>query len=334
VEVVVVEGWGGSGKSLLLSYLDSHSKVLALPMHDKIVYDLLELPNDKLHAADQDIRHIRSCLSPHRYYNIEYNGTRRVIPVLLSTLKDDIINIPLDFDFRRFEETWKNKVIRLKHFSRKQLLEIFYTSFFKCVETKYLRPIESINTFVTMGDAKSCTPLQVLRGYEGVKIVYVKRSVTELIAIRSNRKTPTGLTPEMFEKEFSTVILSGEIQRIINYERLINKAKRSFPDKIYIIDFDYLLTDKENVLRELQAFLNLEAESLSPSLLGYPLGNNDDNYGTKKNDEVRTLLTRSQIALIKSLESLGNSGLYVNMTLLIFIKILNLLLRCYRLISK
>ena len=334
MSVVVLEGWGGSGKSLLLSYLDGHSELFAMPVHDKLIYDFMMLRANDLHCKDQDIRHLRKVLSSHGYYNIEYNASRGVIPVLLSTKKDDVIEVPFKFKFEKFEKSWKSKILDNITFSRERLIELFYTSFLESVETKDYKDISSINSFVTLGDARSCCPVRFLNTYPNSKLIYVKRSIPELIGIRSNRKTPSGLTRGMFEKDFLTVLLSGELQRIVDYEHKLNIAKNLNPTRVLTVEFDHLLLNRDKTLISIQKFLECSIEKLSPSMLCYSLGNDTQNYGTQKNDSVESLLSPGRILFIEFFAKLGSKSIFLNRVSLACFKLLFFVLRLIRFICK
>lgn len=330
--VLLVEGWGGSGKSLLLSYLDSHPEIFAIPVHDKLVYDVLGLNSQSLHTNDKDIRHIRKILSSHGYYNIEYNATREVIPVLLSTKKDDILEIPFKFSFEEFERSWKRAALETKSFTKGVLIDILYGAFYENAETH--KEKNKIKLFATMGDAKSCSPQKFLENYPLSKLVYVKRSVEELIAIRSNRKTPTGLSKGMFEKDFLTVILSGEIQRIIDYERKVHKASRLHPKNVFICDFDSLFSDTNRMISDVQAFAGCSVSKLAPTMLGYDLGTKSMNYGTQKNDVADLLLKPHERELVILLEKIGRMSAILNAIILRICKITNFVVRIMRYVKK
>lgn len=332
--LVIIEGWGGSGKSLLLSYLDSHSDLLALPVHDKLPYDLLKIRSSHLNTVDSDVRHIRNSLSSHGYYNIEYNAIRQQIPVLLSTKKDDTINVPFKFNFEQFEGLWKSDAITQKYFSREKLLDIIYTNFFKISEIHKQKSKTTKKMFVSLGDARSCAPSKFLIEYPNSKIIYVKRSVSELIGIRSNRQTPTGLAKGMFEKDFLSVMISAEVQKIIDYEHKITAAEIVNPNRVLILEFDTLFDDTTQTLNKVQKFLELRTEKLFPTMLGYNLGDETQNYGSQKNDSVRNLLSRTKMLNVTFFERIGRQSQVLNNFLLQSLSLVSFIIRALKYIFK
>lgn len=332
--LVIIEGWGGSGKSLLLSYLDSHSDLLALPVHDKLPYDLLKLRSSQLNTLNSDIRHIRNTLSSHGYYNIEYNAIREQIPVLLSTEKDDTINVPFKFPFEKFESLWKAEAVAEKYFSREKLLDIIYTKFFEVSEIEQQKTNSLSKNFVSLGDARSCAPTKFLQEYPNSKIIYVKRDISELIGIRSNRQTPTGLAKGMFEKDFLSVILSAEVQKIIDYEHKIKSAQTNNSDRVLIVEFEALFDDRMHTLNNVQKFLDLPSEKLFPTMMGYKLGDETQNYGSQKNDSVHNLLQPTKISYVKFFEKIGRKSKIFNKILLLSLNLISFGIRALRYILK
>lgn len=334
MSLILVEGWGGSGKSLVLSYLDSHSQIMAMPVHDKLPYDVLNLDKEHLSIKQNDLRPIRSVLSSHGYYNIEYNATRSVIPVILSTEKDDIINIPFNFDFQNFEKIWKSFLIDSKKFSKNQLIHFFYKAFSLSTKFKDNKNIDTLKHYATLGDARSCEPKLLLNQFYESKIIYVRRSVAEIIAIRSNRNTPNGLAKGMFEKDFYELIFSGEIQKIINYEYLINKALLENKKRILIIDFDDVLYQKETIIKNILNFLHCKSEELTPTLLGYDIGDGSENYGSKKNDVADELLSTRKLKIIRIQEKIGRSSITLNRCIFAMNRALYIMYRVLRRINR
>jgi len=330
MSIVLIEGWGGSGKSLLLSYLDSHSEIIAMPVHDKIPYDVAKLDSSNFIVNDQDIRKLRSILSSHGYYNIEYNAIRKVIPVLLSTNKDDIINIPFKINFEAFESLWKSYVAKAKNMTKDELVEYFYKAFAESVEFKENKIFNNLKYYATLGDARSYLPNEILEKFNDLKIIFVKRSIPDIIAIRSNRNTPTGLTKGMFEKDFLEVIFSGEINKIINYERSIQKAIISKNDRVLNVDFDELLSNKNETLFKIISFLNCQQETLSPKLLGYDIGDGDKNYGSNKNDSAEELLSKTQLRIVIFLERAGRLSSILNKGIFALMRTFYIIYRIFR----
>ena len=332
MSVILIDGWGGSGKSLLLSYLDSHPEIFAIPVHDKLVYDILKLNSKNLNTNDNDIRQIRRSLSSHGYYNIEYNATREVMPVLLSTEKDDILEVPFKFNFEEFERSWKRALLERRSFTKEEFIDILYEAFYQNVETKNVKT--ELRHFATMGDSKSCSPQKFLENYPSSKLIYVKRDISELIGIRSNRQTPTGLRQGMFEKDFLSVILSAEVQKIIDYEHKIKSTQTNNPDRVLIVEFEELFDNQMHTLNNVQKFLDLPSEKLFPTMMGYKLGDETQNYGSQKNDSVNNLLSPSKILYVKFFEKIGRKIKILNKILLLSLNLISLSIRALRYILK
>ena len=312
MSLILVEGWGGSGKSLVLSYLDSHPQIFAMPVHDKLPYDIASLDDKYLNVDKADFRKIRGILSSHGYYNIELNAFNKYIPVMLSTDKDDTVNIPFDFNFEKFESSWKSFIPFNNKISRYQLISFFYKAFISSAIFKEKKSIELVEHYATLGDARSKPPQEILDKFSDSKIIYVRRSITELIAIRSNRKTPTSLPYGMFEKDFFELIFSGEIQKIINYERQILNTKNQSNEKVLIIDFDEIFNNKSMFINRLSTFLKISDKQLSSTMLGFAIENDSNNYSAKKNDHADRLITKNQIKLIRFFETAGRNSNFIN----------------------
>ena len=327
MDLIVIEGWGGSGKSLALSYLDSHPEIYAMPVHDKTHYSLLNLNPQRLKLEYHDLREIRRVLDSHGYYNIEYNSIRGVIPVLLSTKKDDILPIPFVHNFEKFEEGWKRDLLNTQSNAPSNILKAIYKSFIRQTGHKDSVNAESFTKVATLGDAKSKDPVDVLENYAFSKIIYVKRSIPDLIGIRANRVTPAGLSAGMFEKEFFDLILSGEIQKILKYEYQLEAISEDLSNRILIVEFDDLIINKKSVFHSITNFLKCRNFEMYPSMLGYEIGREDDNYGTSKTDSGIELLSSVQLRIVKVLEYIGRLSYATNVFIYMSLRVIHFIYR-------
>lgn len=311
-KLIFVEGWGGSGKSLLLFYLDTFSSVKSMPVHDKLPYSFCKMQDAEFPKLIDDCRIVRKYLEPTGYYNIEYNSHRKVIPFLASVEKNDVVEIPFELDHGDFESDWRSSMRSQPILDRLSLVNHFYNSFFNNINCMYDKVSKNARYYAVMGDARSIAPLELIQKYHDSKILFVKRPIPDLIAIRSNRKTPSSLTPGMFEKSFLTVMLSGEIQKIIRYENNIAELKHKYPDNILIIDFNDMFEAKTTLLESISQFIGDIKYNELPTVLGYELSASKNSYHEKPNDSANDIFSGKRLRLVKLFEAICRSSNTLN----------------------
>jgi hypothetical protein len=327
LNLVSVEGWGASGKSLILSYLDYHDDVFAIPVHDKTHYSFLRLDPSQLQIEHQDVRDIRKVLDSHGYYNIEYSSILGRIPVLLSSKKDDVFDVPFEHNFEAFEQDWKAELIEKEPTTIWGMLEIVYRAFIKHTKINVNVGSSTYNWLATMGDARSVDPKEFLIKYPQSRIIYVQRNMSDIIAIRSNRVTPKGLASGMFEKDFFKILLSGEVQKILNYEYRLKSVPDRLQERILWLNFDDVIYDKKSAFKEINEFLGCDNIELKPSLLGNIIEKSGVDYGASKNDTGEQILSRLELYLVRYLERLGRISKHFNSCISLILKVPFLVLR-------
>jgi hypothetical protein len=315
-ELLFIEGWGGSGKSVLSSLLDSHPNLFCSPVHDKLQYQLMQWNGNS--EGIFDIRDIRYFLASHGYYNIEANALRGSIPVLLSSKKEDALEVPFNFDFEKFETIWKGRVNRENKLTSNKIINAIYLSFRDSIRITHL---ENIKYNCTMGDARFHNVKRLLDKYPGSKIIYVKRSFEQVVATRIARKSPVGFPVSMFNKKFIDVILNAEIFELAAYEKNFNEMQFKYPDRMMTIAFDDLVMDTNNIMIGISNFLGVDFREsmLTPTLLNVELKNERVSYIGQVNDNSEDYLSSSQIIIIKMFKFIASIN--VNLSLF-FVKVI------------
>ena len=138
----------------------------------------------------------------------------------------------------------------------------------------------------------------------------------------------------MFEKDFLSIMISAEVQRIIDYEHKITAAQRINPNRVLIVEFDTLFDDTTQTLDKVQKFLELRTEKLFPTMLGYNLGDETQNYGSQKNDLVSNLLSRTKMLNVTLFEHIGRQSQVLNKFLLRSLSLVSFIIRALRYIFK
>ena len=88
-----------------------------------------------------------------------------------------------------------------------------------------------------------------------------------------------------------------------------------------------------HTLNNVQKFLDLPSEKLFPTMMGYKLGDETQNYGPK-NDSVNNLLSPSKILYVKFFEKIGRKIKILNKILLLSLNLISLSIRALRYILK
>ena len=301
--LVFVEGWAGSGKSVLLSLFDGHPDIFTSPVHDKLPYQLISycLPADDVF----DIRDIRRSLKSHMYYNIEFNLNRGVVPVLLSSSANDVINVPLDVDFYDLEKKWISRLYQSQtSLCPNDICIEFYSVFSELLEKR--RPNQK-KYFITMGDPRYQDKTRLLEVYPNSKLIYVRRPYIDICATRITRRSPIGLPKQMFNKNFTDLLFGGEIPAYLGFDKSLLDLTKLYPERVRIVDFNDLVLNTKECVESLSNFLELDNRYIDklnePTLNSYLLKNESCSYIGNVNDTASTLMSSWQIKILLILQT-------------------------------
>ena len=105
-------------------------------------------------------------------------------------------------------------------------------------------------------------------------------------------------------------MLRGEIQKINNYYRYIEREVKDNPHKVKVINFNDLVLNTELVMRDVAKFLDIEYEIVlnNPSCFGVDVTSNGQSYVGNVNDSAKVLLSRKKRLLIKIINKMSKAS--------------------------
>lgn len=309
-QIINIVGWGGSGKSVLHSLLDGHPEILSDPIHTKIVDGFVSF--NKKHAAHKDIRTLRKHLEVRGYYNIEAIAFKKCLSIPFSSKPEDMITIPFSFDFYRFESSWVERLSRLEKWSADLIISILYEEYGKELNLSNTCKGDFANRryVSTMGKVDLKNMKQIISQHPTLKTILVKRDVEDIIATRVTRPTPKGFSKTDLRRSWLEILLRGEIQKINNYYRYIEREVKDNPHKVKVINFNDLVLNTELVMRDVAKFLDIEYEIVlnNPSCFGVDVTSNGQSYVGNVNDSAKVLLSRKKRLLIKIINKMSKAS--------------------------
>jgi hypothetical protein len=309
-QIINIVGWGGSGKSVLHSLLDGHPEILSDPIHTKIVDGFANF-NEK-NVAHKDIRTIRKHLELRGYYNIEAIAFKNVLSIPMSSRPDDMITIPFLFDFYRFESSWVDRLSRLEKWSADSIVSILYEEYGKelNLSNTCARDLANRRYVSTMGKVSLKNMKKIKSQHPNLKTILVKRNVEDIIATRVNRPTPKGFCKTDIGREWHVILLRGEIQRINNYYRFIEKEEFRNPRDVKVIDFNDLVLNTEKTMRSVSDFLDIEytSDMTIPTCFSLNVSSNNCSYVGEVNDSAELLLSKERRFLIKIINKASSAS--------------------------
>ncbi|NJN27809.1 MAG: hypothetical protein HC819_18485 [Cyclobacteriaceae bacterium] len=128
--LVQVDGWSGSGKSVLMYLLDGHPNIYSHPFHDVIQFLFRKENWDEEWVRVKDIRELRTRLA----LFTEYFRTESFIrqgKYILEFSKDKHLSYSLPFSFDAIDSSIIRTISKLQCWSPEQLINNFYQCFYQ-----------------------------------------------------------------------------------------------------------------------------------------------------------------------------------------------------------
>lgn len=295
-----IDGWFGSGKSVLLTLLDGHPDVFCIPVHDYSYAAFLNQNNELDWIKTRHTEILRKILSKTQYFKFEkmyWDGFHNV-----EFSSNERLRLPYKTNFYNFDYNFINELLLKDNWNIETIVETLYTSIYR--ETVKEKVIFHLPKWF----ATSSNPL-FIDDYINIPIllpnaksVQVRRRVENIIATRSNRKPRTEdfKTKTFFSDAFEKRISDGEVEKILNYYDKYDDLVKTFPDVFMVVDFLDLVNHTEKSIKKVADFLNIE---FHPSLLiasynSKELECNGKKYIGQENDNIDDLLTVLERAII------------------------------------
>jgi hypothetical protein len=295
--LVLIDGEGASGKTVLRSLLDGHPELSVLPFHDMVIDTLVAFPPDVPWLAYRDTPYLRRMLAASSYYQLEQLAQQGSIEIDISV--SDRIVFPFDFDFGRFDATWMRELYAAGTWTVPLIVERIHRAYLAGYEGSE----REARGYVGVGFDNPATPHRLFAYAPDARLVYLRRPVADVLAARANRRS----TPrEMMSLEndtmtVETLLRKGKVRKMRERLRAVERLRDEHPGSVLVLDFHPLVEDTANTMREVAAFLGIrEHDTLTqPTLLGRPLvAPNGRSFVGRVLDRAEDLLSPRERALI------------------------------------
>lgn len=296
--LIQIDGWFGSGKGVLWSLLDGHPNVFCSPIHDYSYAAFLNQKNNLDWVKTKHVEILRKALARTQYYKFEKVYWDGFMSFEFSA--EDVLKIPYKTNYYEFDKLFISTLMNSKKWTLELIIDTLYKSIAKSNNSK-----NDLNKYF----ASMSNPLFIDDYinfpvvFPNAKSIQVRRSVEDIIAVRSNRKPrPEDFkTWTFFSDGFEKRIAEGEVEKILSFYDDYDLLVKKHPNMFKVVDFDELVVNPKPIMEELSIFLNIPFNNqfLMASYQGEELVCNGKKYIGKPNDKFEDLLNVEEIQIIQ-----------------------------------
>lgn len=299
--IVLIDGYWGTGKSVLRGLLDGHPNLFVSPIQDSLPGSFAKDKSDKKWLEFKDVEYLRKILAQNSfYYRIERFYFNQKMQLDFSSKDRTYININIDFYL--FDKQWMERLNVAKHWTEELICQEIYQSMLDNWDN-YPSEKSAVNHFVSMDNNFFGTPEYFLKNFKDAKLLYAIRSVEGIIATRANRRPIKEDYRTLAWETISpdSLIKGGEIFNILKRTRNIRRLKEVYPERVHLVGFNDLILNTDQVMNGVAEFLEIDrSESLKIfSHLGKEITADGKKYVGKIHDQPEDLLTKNQFDSIK-----------------------------------
>jgi hypothetical protein len=251
--IIIIDGFWGSGKSVLRSLLDAHPELYVSPSQEAIFSSFHR--NQKIESLlkYKNLHIIRKFLFDSYYYDLENNYYK-------DYFQSDFI-IKTRFDFYNFEKLWTSKIQKLKKWDSKKIIEIIHSCIIKTYyKTQYFKAIKSKKVF--MEDNNFTSHEFYLKKFPDLKLIITERDISGIITSLIKRKVDKKIYhSDQFEIEnnFNYMIYKKFfLFKDIENRKMTAKLIKKYPNRVYICNFDRLVLKTDDEMKKVAKFLNIK----------------------------------------------------------------------------
>ncbi|MBY8965046.1 sulfotransferase [Algiphilus sp. NNCM1] len=295
MQLLEIDGWQGSGKSLLWSLFDGSNSVFSSLSHEVFHYIFLNEPSALGLLTSGRMFEFRRLLTTTLHYKIEemsLAGRRRQ-----DFGGGSVLEIPCEFDFYEFEREFFTTAATAGIVSPSGACAHYYQLMRAQSRSASLptSPAYCAVMGLSMGGQKDY--LRLLAAFPKMKVLQVQRSPKEIIATRKNRASEQA-TIQGYGNSFGSAMRTFEYERIKLFHRRGAALEKLLPTRCKVVRFLDLLENTESTMRKIVEFLGIDYEDqLSlPSWNGVPLVLNGRTYLDSEYDSADQLLSARERA--------------------------------------
>lgn len=292
---------------MLRGLLDGYPGFFVSPNHDMIIDTMCNFENN-LWLEYKDTMYLRTLLCNTYYYQLEHISNKKAMEYDMSTL--DRCNFDIDFDFYKFDKMVIKKLIKESKWTRQVLVEHIFSSMKECWNN-YSFDKDEVQNYVGMGFDMPKTAENFVKYFPNGKMIYIMRSIEGIIAVRSNRRPVDDDMRSLclLETTPEKLVVENHVRKLIKKQKYMQKQALLYPDKIMLINFDYLIENTEIIMSQICEFLNIEFNEilLKCTVSGHEMiTESGQKYIGKILDNPDKLLNEYQKVLIDVDKSLKN----------------------------
>ncbi len=287
---IFITGFSQSGKSTILKFLDSHSKLKVVHTHEKVS----NIPFDIFNSLDQDYKedlqikyylkqeknllkikygdklsypidhnHLRKLLnSSANYFAIEVHSYLKTLFDNSKTGKNNIEEF--EFDFFSFDRNFIESIFNEGIVTSENFIDIFYENYFKSYVSE--KKQHDYNNDIVIPEANECFEKLnfFIKEKFDFKCIFVYRHLEDLLyskTLRSqkswqsnNQKLERSLLGSMYKQNFK--------QRYYSSMKQINSLKSKYPEKFLVIELSDFLNEIKKNQEKICNFLNINFEDI------------------------------------------------------------------------
>ena len=310
---ILLDGFWGSGKTVLRSLLDGHTELKVSPSQESIVSSFKRNYKKSKFFDYRDLRLIREFLIDSYYYNLEHE-TKNGYPD--SDLKKEKIN----FDFYDFEKYWTEKLQQEKEWDNERILNIIYSSIIKYYYNCKDIPIKEKK--VIMEDNSFYCHEFFLNTFKDSKIIIVEKSMPDIIASLVKREeSKLDYKSEGYKNfDFNFLVRKQHFPiQIKNSYIKAAKLKNNFKERVYICNFKNLILNTTEEMKVISSFIGIDYEKILSEPTHFKkkitFKDNHNVIDKEKNSAINTF-SKYQISLLNQFEK--NFSLYNFLSLSFF----------------
>jgi|GEM_PF-5710430 len=296
--LVQVDGWSGSGKSVLMYLLDGHPELYAHPFHDLLQFLFRKPITNEDWLRHKDIWELRKSMAQNTLYFRSENFIRQG-KYIIEYKSGVQLDYALTNDFSTIDKRIIEDILSNDEWTPDSLLRAFYSSF----QYNLIPSQEPIDKFAFMGGWRGKDNLtSFAKLYPNSKQIVVKRSIKDTIAIQTGRK-PVEIdfrSKDYNNKSVTDLLKRGEVQAYQKYYSRLERMSKDDPERVLIIDFDQLIKNRTQVMEDVCQFLDISSQlNWSSSFLGQKIEYQGVDYSEAVFDSFEDLLTQGEIKMIE-----------------------------------
>ncbi|GEM_PF-5881635 len=292
-DIVILDGWWGSGKSTLRGVLDGHPELMVCPVQDSICGGCSLQSKWSQIMESKDLGEFRKTLWGYTdYYRVEQHASSGNLSNLSGAKQADIT--PFVFSFTRFDQTFSEQLRMADVWSLDVLLDLYYSLF----SENWSHTRQDVPRIaVTMDNNYPMTSDFLLKNSSRTKFIWVDRPSEDILAVHVKRKPVDGQigTRGWGKMSISSLIRSGYV---FEHERRREKVKRlagQHPDRVQIITLRELVEKTAETVHKVTDFIGMAPHPILESFtyMGQPFPGSE-HYLERLNDLGENVFSKAE----------------------------------------